>query len=145
MPLPSCITNVKCGIESCNCCTPVSDYLANKARKYRPSPGALAFEDWLRNPFIWLHYVPSNDGLQLADYVLRANDTGCWSIHDVQRYFRGQMHCEKVLFTCQYPNLRLQTPLGNHSWRCHAARKRPPANYLKEFHRSLAVVLKVKT
>ncbi|CAK1588779.1 unnamed protein product [Parnassius mnemosyne] len=128
--------------NDCKCSRPLDDYNWYKPRDYRTSPGVLALENWRQNPFIWLHYVESNDGLQPADYVLRAHDTCFWSIEDVQRYFRGQLHCEEVLFTCEYPNLSLPTPIGLHSWRSNVALKRPSANYLKEFHRSLEITLK---
>ncbi|XP_068628513.1 uncharacterized protein [Battus philenor] len=128
--------------DRCNCWTLLDDIYSFGIRKYRPSPGTLAFEDWRRNPFIWLQYVESNKGLQISDYVLRANDTIYWAIPEVQRYVLGKLHCEEVLFTCQYPNLKMPTPLGNHTWRNHAALKKSPALYLKEFHRCLESMLK---
>ncbi|KOB68133.1 Xaa-Pro dipeptidase, partial [Operophtera brumata] len=75
-------------------------------------------------------------------FVNRSTHTRYWSIHDVQRYFFGDLHCEKVLFTYQYPNLRMPSQLGSYFWRANTALKLPPALYQKEFNRSLEVTLK---
>ncbi|XP_028033028.1 uncharacterized protein LOC114245175 [Bombyx mandarina] len=111
-------------------------------RYYRPSPGYLYLEDWTKNPFTWLHYVESSDGLLVEDEVLLNAYSRCWSIHDVQRYFLGDLHCEKILFTHQYPNLKLPSRLGNTLWKTNTATKVLPKLYLKEFNRSLEVTLK---
>ncbi|XP_063838118.1 uncharacterized protein LOC135087208 [Ostrinia nubilalis] len=111
-------------------------------RDNRASPGALALGDWIKNPFIWLHYVESSDGILPEDQVLMSTDTRYWSIHDVQRYFFGDLHCEQVLFTYQYPNLRMPTRLGSYFWKANTALKLPPKLYQKEFHQSLEITLK---
>ncbi|XP_062525112.1 uncharacterized protein LOC101742224 isoform X3 [Bombyx mori] len=111
-------------------------------RYYRPSPGYLYLEDWTKNPFTWLHYVESSDGLLVEDEVLLNAYSRYWSIHDVQRYFLGDLHCEKILFTHQYPNLKLPSRLGNTLWKTNTATKVLPKLYLKEFNRSLEVTLK---
>nr|XP_034839216.1 uncharacterized protein LOC117995323 [Maniola hyperantus] len=111
-------------------------------RKYRTSRGPLAIGDWTRNPHIWLHYVESNDGLLVDDDVLRSTDSRYWSIHDVQRYHLGDLHCEQVLFTYQYPNLRMPSLLGSYLWKANTALKLPPALYIKELHRSIELTLK---
>ncbi|KAG6449157.1 hypothetical protein O3G_MSEX005887 [Manduca sexta] len=110
--------------------------------KYHPSPGFLALGDWITDPYIWLHYVESADGLLADDDVLRSTNARYWSIHDVQRYFLGDLHCEKLLFTYQYPNLRMPTRLGSYFWRANTAMKLPSHLYLKEFHRSLETTMK---
>ncbi|XP_063547651.1 uncharacterized protein LOC134755103 [Cydia strobilella] len=110
-------------------------------RDYRPSAGALALGNWARDHHVWLHYVPSSDGLLPDDDVLRSTDTRYWSIHDVQRYSELMLHCENVLFTCQYPTLRLPSRLGAHFWGSNAALKLPTRLYLKEFHRALETTL----
>ncbi|XP_064076357.1 uncharacterized protein LOC113401895 [Vanessa tameamea] len=111
-------------------------------RTYRPSPGALSLADWTQNPHIWLYYVESSDGLIVEDDVLKSTHTKYWSIHDVQRYFLGEHHCEQVLFTYQYPNLKMPTTLGSYLWQANTALKLPPRLYLKELHMSLETTLK---
>lgn len=73
----------------------------------------------------------------------RSTHTKYWSIHDVQRYFLGELHCEQVLFTYQYPNLKMPSRLGNHLWMANTALKLPSALYMKELHMSLEKTLKV--
>lgn len=75
----------------------------------------------------------------------RSVQTKYWSIHDVQRYFLGELHCEKVLFTYQYPNLELPSRLGKHLWMANTALKLPPAVYMKELHTSIETTFKVRT
>ncbi|XP_052752673.1 uncharacterized protein LOC113517771 [Galleria mellonella] len=111
-------------------------------RDHVSSSGYLALGDWTKDPFIWLHYIESTDGLFLKDDILLSTDTRYWSIHDVQRYFFGEQHCEKVLFPYQYPNIRMPTTLGNYFWRANTALKLPSTSYQKEFNRSLEVTLK---
>ncbi|KAM3968425.1 uncharacterized protein ACR2FA_002115 [Aphomia sociella] len=111
-------------------------------QEYRPSQGYLTLGDWTKDPFIWLHYVESSDGLLPNDDVLLSTNTRYWSIHDVQRYFFGELHCEKVLFTYQYPNLRMPTTLGSYFWRANTALKLPSTLHQKDFNRSLEVTLK---
>ncbi|XP_038216810.1 uncharacterized protein LOC119835846 [Zerene cesonia] len=111
-------------------------------RDYRPSPGVLAVDDWTTNQHIWLHYVESTDGILPDDDILRSTDTRYWSIHDVQRYFVGELHCERVLFTYQYPNIRMPTRFGSYLWKANTALKLPPALYMRELHRSLETTLK---
>ncbi|XP_073953941.1 uncharacterized protein isoform X2 [Choristoneura fumiferana] len=111
-------------------------------RPYRPSPGALALGDWRREPHVWLHYVESNDGLLPEDDVLMSTDTRYWSIHDVQRYCLLELHCEQVLFSHQYPNLRMPTSLGSYLWRTNTAMKLPPKLYRKEFNMAFEITLK---
>ncbi|XP_045784259.1 uncharacterized protein LOC123880265 isoform X2 [Maniola jurtina] len=111
-------------------------------RKYCPSRGPLAIGDWTQNQHIWLHYVESDDGLLVDDDVLRSTDSRYWSIHDVQRYCLGDLHCEQVLFTYQYPNLRMPSLLGSYLWRANTALKSPPALYIRELHRSVELTLK---
>ncbi|KAI8430854.1 hypothetical protein MSG28_001000 [Choristoneura fumiferana] len=84
-------------------------------RPYRPSPGALALGDWRREPHVWLHYVESNDGLLPED---------------------------DVLFSHQYPNLRMPTSLGSYLWRTNTAMKLPPKLYRKEFNMAFEITLK---
>ncbi|XP_059055170.1 uncharacterized protein LOC131849184 isoform X2 [Achroia grisella] len=110
-------------------------------RNCNNSPGYLSLGDWTKSPFIWLHYVESSDGLLPDDDVL-LKDTQFWSIHDVQRYFCGQLHCEQVLFTYQYPNIRMPTKLGNYSWKSNTALKIPSTQYQKELNRCLEITLK---
>ncbi|OWR48504.1 hypothetical protein KGM_209667 [Danaus plexippus plexippus] len=111
-------------------------------RIYKPSTGPLALEDWKENPHIWLYYVESADGLLLEDDVLRSTDTRYWSIHDVQRYFLGELHCDQVLFTYQYPSLKLPTHLGTYLWKANTALKIPPKLFMKELHMSIEETLK---
>ncbi|KAJ0183841.1 hypothetical protein K1T71_000264 [Dendrolimus kikuchii] len=111
-------------------------------REYRSSPGYLRLGDWTTDYYIWLHYVESNNGLLADDDVLLSKDTRYWSIRDVQRYFYGDLHCEKVLFTYQYPSLRMPSHLGSYLWKDNTALKLPSAVYMKELHRSLEITLK---
>ncbi|XP_072930374.1 uncharacterized protein [Epargyreus clarus] len=111
-------------------------------RQYSPAAGPLAMADWTSQPHVWLYYVESADGLLADDDVLRSTDPRYWSIHDVQRYLVGELHCERVLFTSQYPQLRLPSAHGQHLWRANTALKLPPARYLKEFHISFEHTLK---
>ncbi|XP_039764192.1 uncharacterized protein LOC120636689 isoform X2 [Pararge aegeria] len=110
--------------------------------RYKPSCGPLAIADWTQNRHIWLHYVESSDGLVIDDDVLRSTDSRYWSIHDVQRYFLGELHCEQVLFSYQYPNLRLPSSIGSYLWKLNTALKLPSPLYWKELHRSLELTLK---
>ncbi|CAH4038375.1 unnamed protein product [Pieris brassicae] len=112
-------------------------------RSYHCSPGPLAIDDWTSDPHIWLYYVESSDGLLPEDDVLRSTNTQYWSIHDVQRYFIGEMHCETVLFTYQYPNIRMPTRLGSYFLKANTSLKLPTALYMKELFRSLETTLKV--
>ncbi|CAG9558431.1 unnamed protein product [Danaus chrysippus] len=111
-------------------------------RLYKPSTGPLALGDWKENPHIWLYYVESADGLLLDDDVLRSTDTRYWSIHDVQRYFLGELHCDQVLFTYQYPSLKLPTHLGTYLWKANTALKISPKLFMKELHISIEETLK---
>ncbi|CAH0684461.1 unnamed protein product [Chilo suppressalis] len=111
-------------------------------RENRPSPGYLSLGDWTKDPYIWLHYVESSDGVLREDPVLMSTDTRYWSIHDVQRYFVGDLHCEKVLFTIQYPNLRMPTRQGSYFWKANTALKLPPKLYQKELNLTLEITLK---
>ncbi|CAF4752393.1 unnamed protein product [Pieris macdunnoughi] len=111
-------------------------------RSYHSSPGPLALDDWTSDPHIWLYYVESSDGLLPEDDVLRSTNTQYWSIHDVQRYFIGELHCETVLFTYQYPNIRMPTRLGSYFLKANTALKLPTALYMKELFRSLETTLK---
>lgn len=81
--------------------------------------------------------------LNFINTTYRSMHTRYWSIHDVQRYFVGDLHCEQILFTCQYPNLRMPTLHGSYLWRANTATKIPPKLYLKEFAVSMATTLKV--
>ncbi|XP_075990813.1 uncharacterized protein LOC142986280 [Anticarsia gemmatalis] len=109
---------------------------------YRPSPGNLALGDWVQNPFIWMHYTESTDGRLAKDDVLMSTDTRYWDIHDVQRYFLAEEHCEQVLFVYQYPNMRLPTRLGDYLWRANVAMKKPTNLYMKTLNRDLEITLK---
>ncbi|XP_052746776.1 uncharacterized protein LOC112047839 [Bicyclus anynana] len=111
-------------------------------RKHKPSRNPLSICDWTQNYHIWLHYVESADGSIVEDDILRSTDTRYWSIHDVQRYYLGDLHCEQVLFTYQYPNLQMPTTLGSFFWKANTALKLPPALYLKELHRSIEHTLR---
>ncbi|KAJ2954365.1 hypothetical protein O0L34_g2627 [Tuta absoluta] len=111
--------------------------------EYKPSPGVLAVADWTHDPFYWLHHVESNNGLLPQDDVLQTTNSRYWSIHDPQRYFLMDLHCEQVLFTQQYPNLRMKTRLGSHMWKENTASKVPPFfTYQKEFLLSMEITLK---
>ncbi|XP_050683721.1 uncharacterized protein LOC126978727 isoform X3 [Leptidea sinapis] len=105
-------------------------------------PEILQIDEWTQDPHIWLYYVQSADGLLPDDDVLRSTDPQFWSIHDVQRYFVGELHCEKVLFTFQYPNLRMPTRFGSHLWKANTSLKLQPTLYLKELYMSVEVTLK---
>ncbi|CAH2103565.1 unnamed protein product [Euphydryas editha] len=111
-------------------------------RKYRPSPGPLSLGDWTQSQHIWLYYVESEDDLLVEDDVLKSTHSKYWSIHEVQRYFLGELHCEKVLFTYQYPNLKLPSDLGSYLWKANTALKQPPVLYMKELQMSLQITLK---
>ncbi|CAK1554989.1 unnamed protein product [Leptosia nina] len=111
-------------------------------RYYQASPGVLALDDWNNDPHIWLYYVDSSDGILPDDDVLRSTNPRYWSIHNVQRYFVGQLHCEQVLFTYQYPNIRMPSRLGSYLWKTNTALKLPSALYIKELNMSLDTTLK---
>ncbi|XP_045542192.1 uncharacterized protein LOC106717036 [Papilio machaon] len=129
--------------DHCVCWRPYDEVYRHGPRAYRAGRGLLALEDWRRDPaLLWLHHVPTNNGLQTIDYILGSDDTCFWSIPDVERYFVGDLHCESVLFPAQYPTLPLHTPHGNHLWRTHTAQKRSPFSYLKEFHICLQTTMK---
>ncbi|XP_013179440.1 PREDICTED: uncharacterized protein LOC106126364 isoform X1 [Papilio xuthus] len=128
--------------DHCVCWRPYDEVDRYGPRAYRASRGLLALEDWRQDPFLWLHHVPTNNGLQTIDYILGSDDTCFWSIPEVERYFVGRVHCEPVLFPAQYPTLPLPTPHGNHLWRTHTAQKRSHFTYLKEFHRCLQTTMK---
>ncbi|XP_048004336.1 uncharacterized protein LOC125240485 [Leguminivora glycinivorella] len=51
------------------------------------------------------------------------------------------LHCESVLFTCQYPTLRMPSRLGAHFWSSNTALKLPSTLYMKEFHRAMETTL----
>ena len=76
-------------------------------------------------------------------YPFRSTQTKYWSIHDVQRYFLGDLHCEQVLFTYQYPNLKMPSRLGNHLWLANTALKLSSSVYMKELHMSIETSFKV--
>lgn len=76
--------------------------------------------------------------------MYRSENSKYWSVHDVQRYFIGDLHCEQVLFTYQYPNLNLPTKLGRYLYKANAALKLSPVLYQKELHRSFEMTLKVR-
>ncbi|XP_053623706.1 uncharacterized protein LOC128682829 isoform X2 [Plodia interpunctella] len=132
--------------ESCKCIKIIGHLEAVKwylwPRYYKPSPNYLALGDWTKDPFIWMHYVESDDGILPEDDVLKSTDSRYWSIHDVQRYYYGELHCEQVLFTYQYPNLRMPTRHGSHLWKANTALKLPLKMYQKELHSSFEITLK---
>nr|XP_013189248.1 unnamed protein product [Amyelois transitella] len=132
--------------EDCKCMKIVGHLEAVKwylwPKLYKPSPDYLSLGDWTKDPFIWLHYVESDDGLLHDDDVLKSIDSRYWSIHDVQRYFVGELHCEKVLFTYQYPNLRMPSRLGSYLWKANTALKLQPKLYQKELNSSFEITLK---
>ncbi|CAB3225631.1 unnamed protein product [Arctia plantaginis] len=111
-------------------------------RIYRTGPGYLVLGDWIQNPHIWLHYVESSDGLLADDDVLLSTDTRYWNIHDVQRYFYAHEHCNQILYTYQYPNLRMPTHFGDYLWRANTAMKLPSNQFLKTLNKDLAITLK---
>nr|XP_049695651.1 uncharacterized protein LOC110374236 [Helicoverpa armigera] len=111
-------------------------------RKYRPSPGLLGLGDWTTNPFIWLYHVERSDGILADDDVLLAKAPEYQEINDVSRYFTGDQHCGKVLFTYQYPNLKMPTPLGNYLYRANIALKVQSNLYRKELQNSIELTLK---
>lgn len=41
-------------------------------REYKPSKAPLDVADWTKDPYIWLHYVESSDGILPDDDVLRS-------------------------------------------------------------------------
>uniref|UniRef100_A0A2A4J188 Uncharacterized protein n=1 Tax=Heliothis virescens TaxID=7102 RepID=A0A2A4J188_HELVI len=111
-------------------------------RHYRPSPGHLALGDWTTNPFIWLYYVERSDGILADDDVLLVQAPEYQEISDVSRYFTGNQHCSQVLFTYQYPNLKMPTPLGNYLYRANVALKVQSNLYRKELQNSIEITLK---
>ncbi|KAJ8737645.1 hypothetical protein PYW08_000240 [Mythimna loreyi] len=111
-------------------------------REYYYKPGELSLDDWTRNPFIWLRYVEKSDGILAEDDVLLSKESEYWEINEVQRYFTGDHHCEKVLFVYPYPYPRMPTPLSSHLWRANAALKLQCQLYQRELLNSMETTLK---
>ncbi|KAJ8737194.1 hypothetical protein PYW07_000465 [Mythimna separata] len=127
-------------------CVKIVSYLDSSEwhahRDYHSSPGQLALDDWTRNPFIWLRYVERSDGILAEDDVLLSKESNYWEINEVQRYFTGDHHCEKVLFVYPYPYPRMVTPHSSHLWRANTALKLSSKLYQRELHNSMETTLK---
>ncbi|CAH0578163.1 unnamed protein product [Chrysodeixis includens] len=78
----------------------------------------------------------------IENIILRTPDSRFYDIHDVHRYFVANVHCEQVLFTYQYPYVKMPTALGNYLWRDSISLKKSSLLHERDVYSALEITLK---